>query len=95
MTRRDSSADLAVGRIEAWIPMGMEWLRQRLAPEFVHVSPFGGFEGRESHLAAVEPRARKSVLKLKVKDVIASDDRAAVRFENRTTSGVVESGVTQ
>lgn len=90
MKTRECNADLAVGWIEAWIRMDMEWLRQRLAPDFVHVSPFGRFEGREAYLEAVEPIARKSVLKLKVKEVIASDDRAAVRFENRTPGGVVE-----
>ncbi len=88
---RERSAELAVGWIEAWIKMDMEWLRQRLAPDFVHVSPFGRFEDRESYLAAVEPMARKSVVELTVKDVIASGNQAAVRFENRTPKGVVES----
>jgi ketosteroid isomerase-like protein len=88
---KERSAELAVGWIEAWIRMDMDWLRQRLAPDFVHVSPFGRFEDRESYLAAVGPMARKSVVELKVKDVIASGNQAAVRFENRTPKGVVES----
>lgn len=92
MTTGDrSAADLAVGWIEAWIRMDMEWLRQRLAPDFVHISPFGRLEGRESYLEAVEPMARKSVMELVVKDVIASGDQAAVWFENRTAKGVVHS----
>ena len=91
MTMKERSAELAVLWIEAWIKMDMEWLRQRLAPDFVHVSPFGRFEDRESYLAAVEPMARKSVVELTVKDVIASGNQAAVRFENRTPKGVVES----
>ncbi len=91
MTMDERSAELAVLWIEAWIRMDMNWLRQRLAPDFVHVSPFGRFEDRESYLAAVEPLARKSVVELKVKDVIASGNQAAVRFENRTPKGVVES----
>lgn len=90
MTIRSRSAELAVGWIEAWIRMDIEWLRERLAPDFVHVSPFGRFEDRESYLAAVEPLARKSVVELVVKEVIASGDQAAVRFENRTAKGVVE-----
>jgi len=90
MTMGERSAELAVGWIEAWIRMDMEWLRQRLAPDFVHVSPFGRFEDRESYLAAVEPMARKSVVELTVKDVIASGNQAAVRFENRTPKGAVE-----
>ncbi len=91
MTPKERSAELAVLWIEAWIKMDLEWLRQRLAPDFVHVSPFGRFEGRESYLAAVEPMARKSVVELTVKDVIASGNQAAVRFENKTPKGVVES----
>jgi hypothetical protein len=91
MTVKERSAELAVLWIEAWIKMDMEWLRQRLAPDFVHVSPFGRFEDRESYLAAVEPMARKSVVELKIKDVIASGNQAAVRFENKTPKGVVES----
>jgi ketosteroid isomerase-like protein len=91
MTMKEGSAELAVLWIEAWIKMDMEWLRQRLAPDFVHISPFGRFEDRDSYLAAVEPMARKSVVELTVKDVIASGNQAAVRFENRTPKGVVES----
>jgi ketosteroid isomerase-like protein len=91
VTMKERSAELAVRWIEAWVEMDMEWLRQRLAPDFVHVSPFGRLEGRESYLATVEPMARKSVVELTVKDVIASGNQAVVRFENRTPNGVVES----
>jgi hypothetical protein len=35
--------------------------------------------------------ARKSIMELTVKDVIASGNQAAVWFENRTPKGVVES----
>jgi ketosteroid isomerase-like protein len=91
MTATERSAELAVSWIEAWIRMDMEWLRQWLAPDFVHVSPFGRLEGRDSYLATVEPMARKSVMELKVKDVVASGDQAAVWFENRTPKGVVQS----
>lgn len=87
----ERSAELARGWIEAWIRMDIEWLRHTLAPDFAHVSPFGRFEDRESYLAAIEPMARKSVVELEVKDVIASGNQAAVRFENRTPKGVVES----
>ncbi len=91
MTRRERSAELAVGWIEAWIRMDMEWLRQHLVPDFVHISPFGRLEGRDEYLAAVEPMARKSVMELTVKDVIASGNQAAVWFQNRTPNGIVES----
>jgi hypothetical protein len=87
---KERSAELAVGWIEAWIRMDIEWLRQHLAPHFVHVSPFGRLEGRDTYLAAVEPMARKSVVELSIKDVIASGNQAVVRFENRTPNGVVD-----
>lgn len=87
----ERSAELAVLWIEAWRKMDMEWLRQWLAPDFVHVSPFGRLEGRESYLATVEPMARKSVMELTIKNVVASGDQAAVWFENRTPGGVVDS----
>lgn len=68
----------------------MDWLRERLAPDFVHVSPFGRFDGRDTYLAAIEPMARKSVMELEILDVVADDDRAVIRFNNKTPRGVVE-----
>jgi len=91
MTEREESARLARGWIEAWRRMDMAWLREHLAPGFVHVSPFGRLEGREPYLETVEPMARKSVTELVVRDVVASADRAAVWFENRTPAAVVQS----
>jgi ketosteroid isomerase-like protein len=88
---KERSAELAVGWIEAWIRMDLAWLRERLTPDFVHISPFGKLEGRDHYLATVEPMARKSVMALVIKDVIASGDHAAVWFENRTPNGVVDS----
>ena len=87
---RERTAELATLWIEAWIKMDMQWLRRHLAPDFVHVSPFGRLEGRESYLETVEPMARKSVMELTIKDVIASGNQAAVWFQNRTPEGVVE-----
>ena len=91
MTMKERSAQLAVGWIEAWIRMDMGWLRQHLAPDFIHTSPFGRLEARDAYLATVEPMARQSVMELTVKEVIASGNQAAVWFENRTPNGVVES----
>lgn len=91
MNKEERSTELAIGWIEAWIRMDMDWLREHLAPDFVHVSPFGRLEGRESYLETVEPLARKSVVELVVIDAIGSVNQAAVRFENRTRKGVVES----
>jgi ketosteroid isomerase-like protein len=84
-------AELARGWIDAWIRMDLRWLRSRLAPDFVHTSPFGRLEGRDHYLATVEPMARKSVQELVVRGVVASGDQAAVWFENRTAHGVVPS----
>lgn len=91
MTREQRSAELAVGWIEAWIRMDMAWLRERLAPDFVHTSPFGRLEGREAYLETVEPMARKSVRQLEIRNVVASGGQAAIWFENRTPAGVVPS----
>ncbi len=91
MTTSERSAELARGWIEAWIRMDMEWLRERLAPDFVHTSPFGRLEGRDPYLQTVEPMARKSVQELVIRDVIASGNQAAIWFENRTPKGVVDS----
>lgn len=91
MSRSERSAELARLWIEAWINMDMAWLRRWLAADFVHVSPFGRLEGRDVYLATVEPMARKSVMELVIKDVIASGDQAAVWFANRTPAGVVDS----
>ena len=91
MTPSGRSAELAVGWIEAWIRMDMDWLREHLADDFVHVSPFGRLEGRDPYLEAVEPMARKSVMKLEIRDVIADGDRAAIWFDNHTPSGAVPS----
>lgn len=91
MSGNERSAELAVGWIEAWTRMDIDWLRERLTPEFVHTSPFGRLEGREHYLQTVEPLARKSVRELEIQRVIASGDQAAIWFENRTASGVVPS----
>jgi len=88
---KERSAELAVGWIEAWRRMDMAWLKERLAPDFVHTSPFGRLEGRDFYLETVAPMAQKSVQELKIKDVIASKGQAAVWFENRTPEGVIPS----
>ena len=91
MKDKTTATALARGWIEAWNRMDMDWLRRRLAPDFVHVSPFGRLEGRDHYLATVEPLARKSVQKLVIQDVVASGGRAAVWFENHTAEGAVPS----
>jgi ketosteroid isomerase-like protein len=85
-----TAAELARGWIEAWIRLDLDWLRAHLAPDFIHVSPLGTFGGREAYLAAVVPMARKSVVELVMRDVVADGDRAVIRFVNRTPRGPVE-----
>lgn len=75
MSAQEPSAELAVGWIEAWIRMDLEWLWQHLADDFVHSSPFGRLEGRESYLATVEPMARKSVVELVIREVLSAADQ--------------------
>ena len=91
MPLHNNSAELATGWIEAWIRMDLEWLRKRLAPDFVHISPFGRLEGRDHYLETVEPMARKSVQELRIVDVIGQGNQAAVWFENHTPNGVIPS----
>lgn len=86
----DSTA-LARGWIEAWQRMDLAWLREHLAPDFVHTSPFGRLEGRDPYLAVVEPMARKSVQELLILEVTGFGNQAAIWFENRTPAGVVPS----
>lgn len=86
----ERAAQLAAGWFEAWRTYDMEWLRRHLAPDFVHVSPFGRFDEREAYLAAVEPMARKSVAELVILETITRGDVAVVRYENRTPNGAVE-----
>jgi len=91
MTSKERSAELAAGWIEAWARMDIEWLKERLAPDFVHTSPFGRLEGRDNYLERVAPMAQKSVQDLSIKDVIASGNQAAIWFENRTPRGTIPS----
>lgn len=87
----DVSAKLARGWIEAWIRIDIEWLREHLATDFVHTSPFGRLAGRDHYLETVVPMARKSVQRLSVKEVIGSDGQAAIWFENLTPKGAIPS----
>ena len=91
MTPNNRTAEMARLWIESWIRMDIDWLRENLAEDFVHTSPFGRLEGREHYLATVEPMARKSVMELKIKAVVAEGRQAAIWFENHTPNGVVES----
>lgn len=90
-TTDDPTGELARGWIDAWIRMDLEWLKTRLAPDFVHTSPFGRLEGRDHYLRTVEPMARSSAQDLVIKEVISSGDQAAIWFENRTVKGSVPS----
>ena len=60
---RERSGELAAGWIEAWKRFDMEWLRTRLAPEFVHISPFGRWplagSGPSTESLDVSPEAQK------------------------------------
>ena len=86
----ERTAELAATWFEAWSTYDMERLREALAPDFVHVSPFGRFDDRDVYLEAVEPMARKSVAELTIRKMIVEGDTAAVLYENRTPNGVVE-----
>ncbi len=72
---KERSAELAVGWIEAWIRMDLEWLKERLAPDFVHTSPFGRLEGRDFYLEKVWVRIDGGL----IKEIQSFYDSALVR----------------
>lgn len=83
-----SAAEMARTWLRAWEIHDLDLLR--LAPDFVHTSPFGRIEGAEEYLRIVEPMSRKSVVSIRVKDVIEDGDRAAIAYELETPKGTVE-----
>jgi hypothetical protein len=84
----DSPASLARSWLRAWDTGDLSLLR--LAPDFVHTSPFGRIEGAEEYLRVVEPMSRKSVRGITVRDVIEGEGRAAIAYELETPAGTVE-----
>ena len=84
----DSPKTLARTWLRAWDTGDLSLLR--LAPHFVHTSPFGRIEGAEEYLRIVEPMSRKTVVGITVKDVIGAKDRAAITYELETPAGTVE-----
>ncbi len=84
----ESPEQLARTWLRAWDTGDLSLLR--LAPNFVHTSPFGRIEGADEYLRIVEPMSRKSVRGITVTDVIASKDRAAITYAVETTAGTVE-----
>jgi hypothetical protein len=84
----ESPADLARLWLRAWDTHDLGLLR--LAPDFVHVSPFGRFEGAEEYLRVVGPMSRRSVVGIRVRDVIEGEGRAAVTYQVETTAGTVD-----
>ncbi|MCO7187227.1 MULTISPECIES: nuclear transport factor 2 family protein [unclassified Pseudoalteromonas] len=86
-----TSEQLARGWIQAWIDRDMAWLNTYLAPDFLHISPFGRLTGREHYLNTVAPLAAKSVQKLTIVSVIAGPDESAIWFENHTPAGIIPS----
>lgn len=81
-------ADIARTWLRAWDESDLDLLC--LAPDFVHTSPFGRIEGAAEYLRIVEPMARKSVVKITVKDVLEGEDRAAVTYQLETPAGTVD-----
>ena len=84
----DSPADMARTWLRAWDTHDLDLLR--LAPSFVHTSPFGRIEGADEYLRIVEPMSRKTVRRISVKDVVEGEGRAAIAYELETPAGTVE-----
>lgn len=68
----DSPADIARTWLRAWDTGDLGLLR--LAPDFVHTSPFGRIEGAEEYMRIV----------------IEGEGRAAITYELETPAGTVE-----
>jgi hypothetical protein len=83
-----SPGQIARTWLRAWDTHDLGLLR--LAPDFVHTSPFGRIEGADEYLRTVEPMSRKSVLGITVRDVIEDEGRAAITYDVETPAGVVE-----
>lgn len=88
MKMSESPESPARSWLRAWDTGDLSLLR--LAPHFVHTSPFGRIEGAEAYLRIVEPMSRKSVLRITVKDVIEEEGRAAITYDLETPAGTVE-----
>lgn len=84
----DSPGSLARTWLRAWDTGDLSLLR--LAPDFVHTSPFGRIEGAGEYLRVVEPMSRKSVVSITVRDVIEDGSRAAITYYLETPAGTVE-----
>jgi hypothetical protein len=84
----DSPGSLARSWLRAWDTGDLSLFR--LAPDFVHTSPFGRIEGAEEYLRIVVPMSRKSVRSITVRDVIEGEGRAAITYELETPKGTVE-----
>lgn len=84
----DSPEHLARTWLRAWDTGDLSLLR--LAPHFVHTSPFGRIEGAEEYLRIVEPMSRKTVRGIRVRDVIEGEGRAAITYDLETPAGTVE-----
>lgn len=84
----ESPEEIARTWLRAWDIGDLSLLR--LTPDFVHTSPFGRIEGAEEYLRIVEPMSKKTVRGIKVRDVIAGEDRAAIAYEVDTPAGKVE-----
>ncbi len=82
----DSPEGLARTWLRAWDTRDLSLLR--LAPDFVHTSPFGRIEGADEYLRNVEPMSRKSVRRIKVRDVIEGEGRAGITYELETPAGL-------
>lgn len=81
----NSPAELAKLWLTAWDSGDLSLLR--LAPNFVHTSPFGRFEGAAEYLRVVEPMSKKSVRRIRIKDVLEGDGRAAITYVVETPAG--------
>ena len=81
------------GRAERLARLWLEcWMRGDpdslpLAKDFVHISPFGRFDGREHYLSVVKPLAKKNVMSMKILRTLGNDEEAVIMYEKETPNG--------
>ncbi len=88
MSDPKSAETLARVWIESWNEGDPD--RIPLAADFVHTSPFGRVEGRDTYLEWVKPLAAQNVTQLKILRTLSSSDQAVIHFQMRTPNGLVE-----
>ena len=61
-----------------------------LAENFVHTSPFGCIEGRQTYLDWMKPMTGQQVTPLKILRTLSNSNEATIHFEMQTPKGLIQ-----